>query len=64
VPANLVNQHTKSGTTNVPSVILAPVAVTKANVKSTVIKDGFWTPAQICTRAFASACKAAGIAGA
>jgi D-xylose transport system substrate-binding protein len=64
LPANLVNQHTKSGTTNVPSVILAPVAVTKANVKSTVIKDGFWTPAQICTRAFASACKAAGISGA
>ena len=43
--------------------ILTPVAVTKANVASTVIKDGFWTPAQICTRAFASACKAAGIQG-
>jgi D-xylose transport system substrate-binding protein len=37
------------------------VAVTKANVASTVIKDGFWTPAQVCTSAFASACKAAGI---
>ena len=23
--------------------ILTPVAVTKANVKDTVIKDGFWT---------------------
>jgi D-xylose transport system substrate-binding protein len=45
----------------VPSVILTPVAVTKANIKSTVVKDGYWTPAQICTRAFASACKAAGI---
>jgi D-xylose transport system substrate-binding protein len=64
LPANLINQHTKSGTTNVPSVILTPVAVTKANVASTVIKDGFWTTAQICTRAFASACKAAGIPGA
>jgi D-xylose transport system substrate-binding protein len=63
LPASLVNQHTKSGTTSVPSVILTPVAVTKSNVASTVIKDGFWTPAQICTRAFASACKAAGIAG-
>ena len=41
--------------------ILTPVAVTKDNVDSTVVKDGFWTPAQICTRAFASACKAAGI---
>ena len=64
LPANLVNQHTQSGTTSVPSVILAPVAVTKSNVASTVIKDGYWTPAQICTRAFASACKAAGIPGA
>src|ERR687891_496032 len=63
LPANLINQHTNSGTTSVPSVILTPVAVTKANVKSTVIKDGFWTPAQICTKAFASACNAAGISG-
>ena len=61
LPASLINQHTKSGTTSVPSTILTPVAVTKANVASTVIKDGFWTPAQVCTSAFASACKAAGI---
>jgi D-xylose transport system substrate-binding protein len=64
LPANLVNQHTTSGTTSVPSVILTPVAVTKANVASTVIKDGFWTEAQICTSAFLSACKADGIPGA
>jgi len=64
LPANLINQHTASGNASVPSAILTPVAVTKANVKSTVIKDGFWTPAQICTAAFASACKAAGIKGA
>jgi D-xylose transport system substrate-binding protein len=61
LPANLVNRQTKTGSTSVPSVILTPVAVTKANVASTVVKDGFWTPAQICTHAFASACKAAGI---
>jgi D-xylose transport system substrate-binding protein len=61
LPASLINQHTKSGTTSIPSTILTPVAVTKANVASTVIKDGFWTPAQVCTSAFASACKAAGI---
>jgi D-xylose transport system substrate-binding protein len=64
LPANLINQHTTSGKTSVPSVILTPVAVTKANVASTVIKDGFWTAAQVCTSAFASACKAAGIPGA
>jgi D-xylose transport system substrate-binding protein len=61
LPASLINQHTKSGTTSIPSTILTPVAVTKANVASTVIKDGFWTPAQVCTSAFASACKTAGI---
>jgi D-xylose transport system substrate-binding protein len=61
LPANHINQHTKSGTTSVPSVILTPVAVTKSNVASTVIKDGFWTASQICTPAFARACKAVGI---
>src|SRR4051794_38531678 len=64
LPASLINQHTTSGITSVPSVILTPVAVTKANVASTVIKDGFWTAAQVCTSAFASACKTAGIPGA
>src|SRR4051794_16721966 len=53
LPANLINQHTNSGKTSVPSVILTPVAVTRANNASTVVKDGFWTAAQICTSAFA-----------
>jgi D-xylose transport system substrate-binding protein len=38
------------------------VSVTKANINSTIIKDQFWTAAQICTSAYAAACKAAGIA--
>jgi D-xylose transport system substrate-binding protein len=45
----------------VPSVILTPVAVTKANVESTVVKDGFWTASQICTAHYKDACHAAGI---
>jgi D-xylose transport system substrate-binding protein len=40
---------------------LTPVAVTKANVKDTVIKDNFWSKDEICTAEFASACTAAGI---
>ena len=63
LPANLVNAHTNNGKTSVPSVILKPVAVTKANVDSTVIKDGFWTAAQVCTPAYRNACRAAGITG-
>jgi D-xylose transport system substrate-binding protein len=35
--------------------------VTKANVESTVVKDGFWTAAQICTPKYQAACNAAGI---
>jgi len=61
LPAGLVNQHTNNGEKNVPSVILTPVAVTKDNIRNTVVKDGYWTPAQICTAAFASACTSAGI---
>ncbi len=60
-PAGLVNQQTPNGTKTVPSVILTPVAVTKSNIKQTVIKDNFWTVSQICTSAYAAACTAAAI---
>jgi D-xylose transport system substrate-binding protein len=53
---------TNNGVKDVPSVLLTPVSVTKTNVASTVIADGFWTKAEICTPQFADACKAAGIA--
>jgi D-xylose transport system substrate-binding protein len=61
VPSGLVNRQVSNGATKVPSVILTPVAVTKANIESTVVKDGFWTPAQICTSKYQAACNAAGI---
>ena len=60
-PAGLVTSTQNNGKKKVPSVLLTPVAVTKANVKSTVIKDGYDTVAQVCTSAFKAACKAAGI---
>jgi len=56
-----VNGKTNNGTIDVPSVLLVPVAVTKANIKDTVIADGFWTKTDICTADFAAACTAAGI---
>jgi D-xylose transport system substrate-binding protein len=61
-PTPPINGTTNNGQKNVPSTILTPVAVTKSNINSTIVKDGFWTSSQICTSAFASACKAAGIA--
>jgi D-xylose transport system substrate-binding protein len=33
---------------NVPAILLAPVAVDKTNLKSTILADGFYTKAQIC----------------
>jgi D-xylose transport system substrate-binding protein len=36
-----------NGTNDVPSVLLTPVAVTKDNIKTSVVADGFWTTAQI-----------------
>jgi D-xylose transport system substrate-binding protein len=45
----------------VQAFIFDPIVVTKKNVKDTVIKDGFYKPADICTADYASACKAAGI---
>jgi D-xylose transport system substrate-binding protein len=50
-----------NGTKDVTSVLLTPVPVMKDNIMTTVVKDGFYTPAQICTPQFAQACQAAGI---
>jgi D-xylose transport system substrate-binding protein len=50
-----------NGTLDVPSTLLTPVAVTKDNVMDTVVKDGFYSVSDICTKQYASACKAAGL---
>ena len=49
-----------NGTVNVPSVLLVPVGITKANVK-VVIADGFTTRAKVCAIATEAVCKAAGL---
>lgn len=53
--------QTSGSGTKVPSQLLTPVSVTKANIKDTVVKDGLYTIAQICTGDYAKACKAAGL---
>jgi D-xylose transport system substrate-binding protein len=60
-PAGLITSNQNNGTKNVPSVLLTPVAVTQKNVKSTVIKDRYDTPSELCTSAFKAACSALGI---
>jgi D-xylose transport system substrate-binding protein len=59
--SSTVNGETDNGQGKIPSVLLQPVAVTKDNVKDTIIKDGFWKASQICTGRFAAGCKDAGI---
>jgi D-xylose transport system substrate-binding protein len=46
-PSSMTLSTVNNGTKDVPSVLLAPVAVTKDNIKSTVVADGFWTAEQI-----------------
>ncbi len=63
VPQDKVTEEIDNGAGEVPSVLLNPVAVTKDNVKSTVIADEFVTAAELCTGPYAAACKEAGISG-
>jgi len=50
-----------NGVQDVPSVLLTPTPVTVKNINDTIIKDNFYTVAQICTPDYAAACTAAGI---
>lgn len=61
--SSLVNTQVNNGKKNVPSVILTPVAVTVRNIRETVVRDGYWTVSQICTSAYAAACRRAGLTG-
>ena len=60
-PAGLINAKTDNGALQVPSVLLSPVAVTKDNIADTVVKDGFYKPAEICTGKYAAGCKEIGL---
>src|SRR3954471_23958605 len=68
VPPNLITTKTDNGATDVPSDLLTPIAVTKDNVATATYggqpligSDGYWTPSDVCTSEFQSACQAAGI---
>jgi D-xylose transport system substrate-binding protein len=59
--SDLVNRQLDNGKKQVPSVILTPVAVTQRNIRDTVVRDGLYTIPQICTSAYASACRRIGL---
>ncbi len=52
---------TNNGAADIPSFLLEAIAVNKANVKDTIVKDGLYTVADICTPDVAAACHAAGL---
>jgi D-xylose transport system substrate-binding protein len=60
-PAGLVNGKSDDGVRQVPSALLTPVAVTKDNIKDTVLADGFVKRDELCAGKFADACSKAGI---
>ncbi|MFL6227027.1 MAG: sugar ABC transporter substrate-binding protein, partial [Actinomycetes bacterium] len=60
----LAKDKTNNGQKDVPSIILTPIATTKANAKETVgkmISDGHIKVAQLCTGAVASMCSQLGL---
>ncbi|WP_441249856.1 sugar ABC transporter substrate-binding protein [Kitasatospora sp. McL0602] len=61
VSATATASSTSGSGDKVPSALLTPVSVTKANLKDTVIADQLYPTAKICTADLAAACAAAGI---
>ena len=64
VAVDLINGKEPADSTtyrDVTSFIFDPIVVTKDNVADTVVKDGFYKAADICTSEYAAACKAAGV---
>jgi D-xylose transport system substrate-binding protein len=60
----LATAKVNNGQKDVPSIILTPVAVTKANARQTVgqmVSDGFLKAADICSGPAASACATIGL---
>ncbi len=53
--------QTSASGNSVPSLLLTPIAVTKANVESVIVQGGLYKASQICTAEFASFCAADGI---
>jgi len=59
--ANKQKPESTKDVDGVPSTILDPIAVVKANVKDTIVKDAVFKVEEICAGTFAAACAAAGL---
>ena len=61
IPQGKVTDELDNEKEKVPSILLTPVAVTKDNIKQTVVADEFATADELCTGPYAQACKEVGI---
>jgi D-xylose transport system substrate-binding protein len=59
--SDVINGTENNGTEDVPTAITDTIPVFEDNVKDTVVKDGYWTAQDICTKQYAQDCKDAGI---
>ncbi|MFG1703051.1 sugar ABC transporter substrate-binding protein [Nonomuraea sp. M3C6] len=50
-----------NGTADIPAFLLDPIPVTKDKIKDTIVKDGFYQAADLCTPEVKDACTTAGI---
>jgi D-xylose transport system substrate-binding protein len=48
-------------TKKIPALLLPVVALTKANIKSTVVADGVYSVAEICTPKYEASCAEIGL---
>jgi D-xylose transport system substrate-binding protein len=60
-PYSAASDSVNNGSADVKSQLLTPVEVTKDNIQDTVVKDGFYTVKQICTKQYAADCKKIGL---
>jgi D-xylose transport system substrate-binding protein len=57
----VINGSENNNTEDVPAAITDTIPVFQDNVKDTVVKDGYWSPQEICTAQYKQACADAGI---
>jgi D-xylose transport system substrate-binding protein len=57
LPAEMSARRVDNGKAQVPSLLLEPRVVTRADIASTVVADGFWKAADVCTPVLVAACK-------
>ena len=60
-PADLASEEVDNGAKQVPSVLLDTVAIQEDNIEDPLVKEGFLDVGEICTDAYAKACKEAGL---